>query len=60
MTTIAILNSLNVNILTEANATKIADGLNVDAEDPATYKVEKKDHGYAIAVYEDDDFILYL
>ena len=58
--TITALNSLNTNILTEAAATETAAGLNADAEDPATYKVEKKDHGYAIAVYEDDEFILYL
>ena len=58
--TILALNSLNTNILTEAVATETAADLNADAEYPATYKVEKKDHGYAVAVYEDDDFILYL
>ena len=57
---IIALNRLHIGILNEANATKIAAGLNADTEDDCTYKVEKKDHGFAIAVYEDDDFILYL
>ncbi len=58
--TITTLNSLNISIYTEARAIEIVSGLNTDTEDAATYTVEKKDHGYAIAVYEDDEFILYL
>ncbi len=59
--TILALNSLNTNILTEAAANEIAADLNADAEDDCTYKVEKKDHGFAVAVYDEiDDFVLYL
>jgi len=56
---LTILNT-PATILTEAKANETASGLNADAEDPATYKVEKKEHGYAVAVYEDDEFILHL
>ena len=58
--TITALNILNVSILTEAKATEIVADLNAEAEDDATYKVEKKDHGFAVAVYEDGEFVLYL
>ncbi len=57
---ILTLNSLNTNILTLDKATRIVENLNADAEDDCTYKVEKKDHGYAVAVFEADEFILYL
>ncbi len=58
---ILTLNSLNTNILTEANATEIVANLNADAKDDCTYKVEKKDHGFAVAVFDEaDEFVLYL
>ncbi len=55
------LNSLNTYILPEAKATEIVAKLNADAEDEDSYKVEKKDHGFAIAVFDSTgEFILYI
>ena len=60
MTLITTLNKMNVNILTEDKATQTAAELNASAEVGEAYKVEKLDHGYAVAIYEDGLFILYL
>ena len=59
--TITALNDLNVTILTGSQALDRAESLNADTEDDCSYRAEKKDHGYAVAVYDEDgEFVLYL
>ncbi len=49
------------SIMTAAKALDLAEHLNADVEDEASYRAEKKDHDHAVAVFDETgEFVLYL